>query len=274
MTNHQDTLPPKPCRIVCMAPSNTEILYALGAEDRIAGVTRFCDYPSAARRKPRVGGFSIVDIEKIIACQPDLVLASTFLQKDLVAELINRDLAVLTLNPVSLEGILDDIWLVGNLVGRAEKAQEIIADIRAGFEDIAKTAATFRRTPKVYCEEWGDRPILAGDWVPEMIDLAGGVNAFADWNLRVHSVGRMPTDAEVIERNPDIILLSWCGFKDRSRTSDIAKRPGWDKTEAVKNGHVYAVDDRFVMRPGPRIVEGAKRIQQIIAAWQSFPPVR
>jgi iron complex transport system substrate-binding protein len=143
--------------------------------------------------------------------------------------------------------------------------------VRAELEAAAEAGRALRRRPRVYLEEWGpSEPLsLAGDWAAEMITLAGGVNVFADRPLRVPSPGRVVTPAEILARAPDLFIAAWCGMGERVDVARIARRPGFAESPLVREGRVKIVDDQYVMRPGPRIAEGVRRLHTLFAAWEA-----
>jgi iron complex transport system substrate-binding protein len=263
-----------PQRIVCIAPSNTEILYALGAEDRIVGVSRYCDYPEAARGKPRCGGFLDPRIDDILALAPDLVLAQSFLQEDAVKALVHAEVRVVAFGATSLREVLEEMLLLGRLVDRAREAEALVegmrdqlADLAARGRDLARAAGG--RRPRVHLEEWGPSEpyFLAGDWAAEMLELAGADNAFVHRPLRCPSPQRKVTAEEIAAADPDLIVAAWCGCNEKVDLERIARRPALAESRAVRDGWLRFVDDRFVMRPGPRLVEGVRRLQGLVVEW-------
>ena len=231
-----------PRRIVCLSEETVETLYLLGAEDRIAGVTGYAVRPPRVRReKPRVGAFATADLPGILALEPDLVLLFSDVQADLAAALMRAGVAVHGFNQRSVGGILDMIRTLGALVGGGDRAETLIAELRAGLVPAPPG-------PRVYFEEWDD-PMIAGiGWVSELIGIAGGVDVFAD---RAHpkAEGRVVTAEEVIAAAPDVILASWCGRKVRPEI--IARRPGWDAIPAVRNGRIHEIKSPLILSPGP-----------------------
>jgi iron complex transport system substrate-binding protein len=265
-----------PRRIVCVAPSNTEILYALGAEELIVGVSRYCDYPEAARGKPRCGGFLDPHIDDILALAPDLVLAQSFLQEDAVKALVHAEVRVVAFGATSLREVLEDMLLVGRLVDRARQAEALVermrdelADLAARGRELARAGGRPGRRPRVHLEEWGPSEpyFLAGDWAAEMLELAGADNAFAHRPLRCPSPERKVSAEEIAAADPDLIVAAWCGCNDKVDLARIARRPALQESRAVREGWLRFVDDRFVMRPGPRLVEGVRRLQELVLEW-------
>ena len=262
-----------PRRIVCVAPSNTEILYALGAQDRIVGVSRFCDYPAQAKHKPRCGGFLDPSIKSILALKPDLVLAQSFLQEDAVKAFAHHEVRVICFSCTSLSELLEDILLLGRLVEKEPAANKLVARMhrdlaRLGERGLA-LAARAGRKPRVHLEEWGPKEpyYLAGDWAAEMLMLAGGENAFSDRNLRCPSPQRTCTAGDIASRDPDIIMTAWCGCSEKVDLDRVRKRPLLSSSRVVEEDWIRVIDDRYVMRPSPRIVEGVRRMQAVIEEW-------
>lgn len=260
-----------PERIVALAPSITETLFALGEQHRLVGVTRHCDYPAEASRIPRIGGFQRVGVADVLALEPDLVIGSSFLHKDHMRALVEAEVRVLCQNPTSLVDVLDDFVLLGRLVGREKEGRAIAEAMRTEFMDVAAAARAIERRPRVYAEEWGpSEPFyMVGDWAAEMLTLAGGDNVFADRPLRVPSPGRVVTAEEIAARNPDVFVAAWCGMGEKVSLERIARRPGFAELPVVRNRWVRVVDDVFLMRPGPRLAEGARRLHALFAEWSA-----
>jgi len=262
-----------PQRIVCIAPSNTEILYALGAHDRIVGVSRYCDWPPEAASMPRVGGFQDPTIDRILDLKPDLVLAQSFLQQNAVKALADNEVRVLCFSCTSIAELLADILLLGRLVEKESAAEPLVATMQADLDALASRgralAEKVGRRPRVHLEEWGPSEpyYVAGDWAAEMLTLAGADNAFDDRKLRCRSRDRVVTEAEIAAHDPDIIITAWCGCDEKVDLERVARRPALGDTRVVRDQWLRMVDDRFVMRPGPRVVEGVRRLQTIVEEW-------
>jgi len=260
-------------RIVCIAPSNTEILHALGAGDRIVGVSSYCDFPAQPSEMPRCGGFFNPNIERILSLRPDLVLAQSFLQEDAVKALVHAEIRVMAFAATSVREILEDILLLGRMVDKEPQARTIVQQMSDELKKVQQRAcelsAKVGRRPRVHMEEWGpgEPYYLAGDWAAELLSLAGGENCFSDRPLRCPSPQREITGADIALRDPDLIITAWCGCNDQVDLSRVARRPALQDSRVVREGWLRSVDDRFLMRPGPRITEGARRIQAHIEEW-------
>jgi iron complex transport system substrate-binding protein len=254
-----------PSRIVCLTEETTEVLYLLGEQDRIVGVSGYTCRPPEARQKPRVSAFINARFDKIEALEPDLVLAFSDLQADIARELIRRGYPVYTFNQRSVAGILQMIRIVGALVGRGEDGDALARTLAAGLEEIRTRAAGLPRRPRLFFEEW-DEPLISGiRWVEELVEIAGADPIFPE--LRHASLGtdRIVDPAAVIERNPDIIVASWCGKAVKKRT--IVERPGWDRIAAVRDGEIHEIKSTYILQPGPAaLTDGIRQLHDIIAS--------
>ena len=258
-------MPAYPSRIVCLTEETTETLYLLGEGDRIVGVSGYTARPPEARKKPKVSAFINARFDKIEALKPDLVLAFSDLQADIARELIKRGYPVYTFNQRSVAEILQMIRIVGALVGRADEGDRLASQLEAGLEAIRAQAAQWPRRPRVFFEEW-DTPLISGiRWVEELVEIAGGDPIFPE--LRDKSLGkdRIVDPALVIERNPDVIVASWCGKAMRKRT--IVERPGWDAIAAVRDDRIFEIKSTYILQPGPAsLTEGVTRLHAILKA--------
>jgi iron complex transport system substrate-binding protein len=258
-------VPAYPSRIVCLTEETTETLYLLGEGDRVVGVSGYTARPPEARKKPKVSAFINARFEKIEALKPDLVLAFSDLQADIARELIKRGYPVYTFNQRSVAEILQMIRIVGALVGRGEAGDRLASQMELGLDEIKTRAAAFTRRPRVFFEEW-DEPLISGiRWVEELVEIAGGEPIFPE--LRDKSLGkdRIIDPAQVIERNPDVIVASWCGKAMRKRT--IVERPGWDAIAAVRDDRIFEIKSTYILQPGPAsLTEGVTRLHAILKA--------
>ena len=254
-----------PQRIVCLTEETVETLYRLGEQDRIVGISGYCVRPPEARRdKPRVSAFTSADIPKILGLRPDLVLAFSDLQADIVAALIREGIAVHAFNQRSIAEIFDMIRMLGALVGAADRAGGLAAELEAGLAAARRRAAMLPRRPLVYFEEW-DEPMISGiAWVSELIEAAGGTDIFADRAGGKSARERIVTTEEIIARQPDIIIGSWCGKKFRAEK--VAARPGFERISAVRNGALHEIKSPIILQPGPAaLTEGLTALQTIVA---------
>ena len=254
-----------PSRIVCLTEESTETLYLLGEERRIVGISGYTVRPPRARKeKPRVSAFLSAKNEKILELKPDLVIGFSDLQADIARDLTKAGLNVLIFNQRSVQEILDMILALASLVGAAEKGVQLIQQLEAGLAEIRAAAGSFPRKPKVYFEEW-DEPMISGiRWVSELVEIAGGEDVFSAQSHSQGASGRIiPTADLVLEKNPEVILGSWCGKKFRPER--VAARPGWQEITAVKNGELHEIKSADILQPGPAaLTDGVRQIYEIL----------
>lgn len=252
-----------PERIVCLTEETTETLYLLGEQHRIVGISGYTVRPPQARKeKPRVSAFISADIPKILALKPDLVLAFSDLQADIVAGLIREGVAVHGFNQRSVSEILDMIRTLGALVGAGDRANDLVGKFAANLEQMRKNAS--RHRPKVYFEEW-DNPMISGiQWVSELIAIAGGDDIFPELASQKSAKDRIVSAPDVIARAPDIIIGSWCGKKFSA--PKLAARPGFDAIPAVRNGRIHEIKSPLILQPGPAaLTDGVAALRALIA---------
>ncbi|MEG9527902.1 MAG: cobalamin-binding protein [Hyphomicrobiales bacterium] len=249
-----------PERIVCLTEETVETLYLLGEEERIVGVSGYAVRPPRVRKeKPRVSAFTSADIPKILALAPDLVLAFSDLQADIVADLARAGVAVHLFNQRDVAGCLAMIRTLGALVGVAERAEILAAGFEARLAEAA-AAARQRRPVRVYFEEW-DAPMISGiGWVSDLIGLAGGRDVFPDLSRQAAAKDRIVTSEQVIAAAPEVILASWCG--KRVNIERIRSRPGWATIPAVRDGRIHEIKAPLILQPGPAaLTDGFDAIQ-------------
>ena len=258
-----------PERIVCLTEETTETLYLLGEERRIVGISGYTVRPPRARReKPRVCAFLSAKTEKILELKPDLVLGFSDLQADIARDLAKAGLNIMLFNQRSVDEILSMILTLSSLVGAPEKGKRLVADLEANLASVRRAAGAFPKRPKVYFEEW-DEPMISGiRWVSELVEIAGGEDVFSELSFSQSASGRIIAEpAAVVEKNPDVIIGSWCGKK--FRPEKVAARPGWDAIPAVKQNRLYEIKSAEILQPGPAaLTDGVRRIHDILK--QSF----
>jgi iron complex transport system substrate-binding protein len=254
---------PYPSRIVCLTEETTETLYLLGEGERVVGVSAYTVRPPEARSKTRVSAFIHAHYDRIEALRPDLILGFSDLQAGIASDLIHRGYPVMVFNQRSVAEILQMIRVVGALVGSAARAEALADRLEMDLEFYTNAAAALPKRPRVFFEEWND-PLISGiRWVEELIELAGGDPIFPELRNAALGKQRIVDPDEVVRREPDIIIASWCGKPVRKDT--ITARPGWDSTPAVRNGHVYEVKSSIILQPGPAaLTDGIRALQQII----------
>ena len=259
---------PAPQRIICLTEETTEWLYLLGQSHRIAGISGYTVRPKIARaEKPKVSAFTSAKIDKILALKPDCVFGFSDLQADIAAELIKHGVQVTVFNQRSVDEIYSMLYQVAAMVGEAEQGLHRIQQMQAHLQTIQQTAQGFARRPRVYFEEWDEPPISAIRWVSELISIAGGDDCFPE--LAVQSLGKnriIADPMEVVRRQPDIIIGSWCGKK--FRPSLVAARAGWASVPAVANQQLFEIKSADILQPGPAaLTDGVDQLHRIISDW-------
>ncbi len=257
-----------PQRIVCLTEEPTEVLYALGEEARIVGISGFTVRPPRARKeKPKVSAFTSAKIDEILKLRPDFVVGFSDIQADIARELIKAGVEVWISNHRSVAGIIDYIRRLGALVGASTRAETYACRAETHLADVANAAAALPRRPRVYFEEW-DEPLISGiQWVAELIRIAGGDDVFPERAEKSLARDRILADpSEVVRRAPDIILGSWCGKK--FRPDRVSARAGWDAIPAVRDGELHEIKSPIILQPGPAaLFDGVDAIHCVIAGW-------
>jgi iron complex transport system substrate-binding protein len=257
-----------PQRIVCLTEEPTEVLYALGQEARIVGISGFTVRPPRARReKPRVSAFISAKVDRILDLKPDFVVGFSDIQADIAQALIKQGIEVWISNHRSVEGILGYVRRLGALVGANERAESYALKLEAHLEQVRGAASQLARRPRVYFEEW-DEPLITGiRWVSELVGIAGGDDVFPERALCALGKDRILEDAgEVVRRAPDIILGSWCG--KRFRPNRVAARAGWEAVPAVRDGQLHEIKSPIILQPGPAaLTDGLDAIHRVVMQW-------
>ncbi len=257
-------IPKGPERIVCLTEEPTEILYRLGEGDRVVGISAYTVRPpEAPRDKPVVSAFIGGSVEKISALEPDLVIGFSDIQADLARDLIAANLPVLIFNQRSLQEILEVIVDVGSLVGARRRAEKLVAGYIEGIEAAQARAAMRRHRPVVYFEEW-DEPMISGiQWVSEIIEIAGGRDAFRDQARGKLAKERILTPEDVAAAAPELILVSWCG----KAFEPDALRERLRGVPAVETDRVFEIEAEIILQPGPAcLTDGLAAVEEHVAA--------
>ncbi len=253
-----------PQRIVSLAPSNTEVLFALGLEDRVVGVTEYCNYPDAASEKEVIGGYSTVDLEKVVSLSPDLILATSMHQDETLPALENRGLKVFVLDPITIDEVLEAIGLVGEVTGKVEEADALVGDMEermAAVTDKTEGLSSEER-PRVFFVTWHDPLMTPGSGTrhDEMIEMAGGVNiahelsGYADISLEA-----------VIEANPEVMIAGvGMGSGEALTAQFMENEPNLEITAARRSGRLYEMNVDLAGRPGPRIATAVEEFARFI----------
>jgi iron complex transport system substrate-binding protein len=254
-----------PERIVCLTEETTETLYLLGEERRIVGISGYTVRPPRARHeKPRVSAFLSARIDRILELKPDLVLGFSDLQADIARDLARAGMNIMIFNQRSVAEILSMILTLAAMVGAAEKGQALVKSLESGLEDIREAASRLPGRPRVYFEEW-DEPMISGiRWVSELVEIAGGEDIFSELSRSHAASGRVVSDPSlVMQRQPDVMLASWCGKKFRPER--VAARPGWQDVPAVRDGQLFEIKSAEILQPGPAaLTDGVRRMHAIL----------
>ena len=254
-----------PQRIVSLAPSNTEILFALGLDDRIAGVTDFCDYPEKARLKPRVAGYMTPDLEKLVTINPDLVLAESIHEKTVLPALERVGLTVIMLSSDTVDEIISNITLVGQVTGRSAAASRLTQQLSGRINAVtAKTARlTAAERPRVMYVIWYDPVWTMGGktYIDDLITKAGGANIFsADFEK-----SRIVSPESIVNKNPQVVIVTGMATSADSIAGNLKQQNWMQSTDAIKNNRVYKVSDaNLIERPGPRVVDGLEEVAKLL----------
>lgn len=238
-------------RLVSLAPSATEIVFALGAGPQLVGVTNQCDYPDSVRSRSRVGDFAAPDIERVVALKPSLVFLVLPLHQRVAERLGEMGIPYHSSNPTTLEEVLIDIERIGRLVGRTRSGVDLVAAIRRRLDNLPSDIDT----PSVYVEISSVPLMTVGgsSFVSDLIRCAGGRNIFADIGRAYPSVD----PEQVVVKAPDVIILLHRG----TVAAEVRQRTGWGGIPAVRNREVYDdIDENLLLRPGPRVVDGVERL--------------
>jgi iron complex transport system substrate-binding protein len=259
------TLPSKPTRIVSLAPSNTEILFAIGAGDQVIGVTSFCNYPPEAETRDQIGGFSArtISVEKIVALKPDLVFAAGSIHQPIIEALNDLDIPVVSLTGESVEQCYSDIELSGRLTGNVDGATAVVTDMKTRIQAVQTKLMHVPAADRlrVFWQVWDEPLMTAGPktFVGEMIDLAGGVHIFAELEEKYPQVSA----EEVLKRNPAVILGP-DSHGDKLTPEIVGQRAGWSQMDAVRNERIHLIQGDMASRNGPRIADAVEAMAQAL----------
>lgn len=255
------TISAQPERIVSLAPSNTEILFAVGAGDQIVGVTEYCNYPPEAQEREKIGGFSAktISVEKIVSLEPDVVFSAGAIQQPVIEALGQAGIPVFAFDPEGVEGVYENIKLAGRLTGHADEAANVVSEMkeRIGAVTEKTQAIPEDERPTVFYEVWHEPLMTAGPttFIGRLIELAGGKNIFADVIEEYPQVSA----ETIVQQNPDVILGP-DSHGEQLTPEKIEARPGWADIAAVQAGRIYLIDGDIVSRPGPRLADALETI--------------
>jgi len=261
-------IPRGPRRIVCLTEETTEWLYLLGEQERIVGISGYTVRPRRAREeKPRVSAFLSAKIDRILELRPDCVFGFSDLQADIASELVKRGVQVTIFNQRSVEEIFSMLYQVAALVGRGDDGLALLERMRERLLQIEEAARALPRRPRVFFEEWDEPHISAIRWVSELVGIAGGDDVFPELALQSLGKDRIVADgAEVVRRQPDIVIGSWCGKK--FRPEKVAARAGWQDVPAVREGQLFEIKSADILQPGPAaLTDGVEQLHRIVMEW-------
>jgi iron complex transport system substrate-binding protein len=257
-------VPPRPRRVACLTEETAEVLFRLGGGDLVVGVSKYAERPPEVASKPRLCAFVKADFAAIEAVRPDLVLCFSDLQAEIAAECARRGLPVVVFNQRSVAEILGVVLALGALVGLEERARALAEALAGHLRAVAERGRALPRRPRVHVEEWDDPLITGIRWVAELVEVAGGAYLFPEQSLAPAARDRVVDPAEVVRRDPEVVLASWCG--KRVRLDAIRARPGWAGTSAVRAGRVHEVDPIVLLQPGPAaLTDGVDAVHALVA---------
>lgn len=249
-----------PQRVVSLAPSNTETIYALGRGALVVGVTEYCDYPAEAKEKPKIGGFTKIDLEKVVGLSPDLVLATSIHAKSIVPELESRGLTVFVIEPKNVDEVVGKLVTFGKLLGATDEANKLSAQLKSRMNNITSKVATAKTKPRVFYEI--DKTLFTpgpGSFIDDLLTKAGAANIASD----AKSAYAQLSPEVIIARDPEVILLGDMLFGETP--AKVKERPGWGNITAVKTNRIIPVpDENLVARPGPRIIDGLEMVARAL----------
>lgn len=255
----------RPQRIVTLAPSATEMIFAVGAGDRLVGRDDFSDYPPEAKNIPSIGGtYPSINTEAVVAMRPDLILAPGVISPEQVKALEDLGLVVFhQRTPKDIEEIFEQIRTVGRLTGNTEQAEKVVADLQARLAAIEEKARQAATRPKVFYELDATEPSKPwtagpGSFIDRLITRAGGQNIGASLSSEWAQISL----EELIRQDPDLIILGTANYGETPEK--VKQRPGWGRLRAVREGRIYPIDADLISRPGPRIVDGLEALARII----------
>lgn len=245
--------------IIALSPAATEILYAIGAENQIAAVSEYSDYPQAAKEKPVVGGFdgNTLSMEKILSFEPELVYLTQGMHDFLIQPLKDNNIPYYISNATSVQAVYDEINDIGKLTGHEKEAEKLISEMKNTIPQLQSSGSS---KPLVYYEVWNDPYMSVGNtsFIHEIIFYAGGMNLFDDLSEGYPVI----SEETIIARQPDVILIpasSWIS------ADSVKTRTGWESIPAVQNNRVYVIDDNIYSRPGPRIADAIAELNGLLS---------
>lgn len=253
-----------PNRIVCLSDEVTELIYLLGEQHRIVGVSGFSTRPPEVRQKPRVSTFRDANFNAIAELKPDLIITYSDVQAQITREASLRGFTVLNCNQRSIAEIFETIAMISSILGRQAQGHQLIRSYSQGLERIATSAKAFSFRPRVFFEEWND-PIISGiEWVEELVEIAGGQPVFPELRGCRKAQDRVVSWDTVVERNPDVIFASWCGMK--VNLDEIRSRADADQIAAIRYDQIFEIASSLILQPGPAaLTEGVSQLHALLS---------
>ena len=250
-------------RIVSCSPAHSEIICELGKENLIIGKTTFCDFPKdILKEKPIIGSWTKLNYELIEKLKPDLIITNNIVQEKITLKLKEAGFNVYHSDPLTLDGIFADIKEIGEITGAKNEALKLIEKMKTQLNEIKEKNKGRSHKPRVYVEEWHDPPTISGNWIPELVEIAGG-----EYKLIEKGKRSIPISIDkLFEYNPEKIVISWCGFGEKVDLLQVLTRSGWDSIQAIKNKEIAVMDNSFLNRPGPRIIMGTRKLEELISS--------
>jgi iron complex transport system substrate-binding protein len=253
-----------PNRVVCLSDEVTELIYLLGEQHRIVGVSGFSTRPPEVRLKPRVSTFRDANFEAIAELKPDLIVTYSDVQAEITRDASLRGFTVLNCNQRSIAEIFETIAMISRILGKQAQGDELIRSYTSDLERIAASAATLPFRPRVFFEEWND-PIISGiEWVEELVEIAGGQPIFPELRPCRKAQDRVVAWDVVVEHNPDVIFASWCGMK--VNFDEIRSRPHANEITAIRQDQIFEIPSSLILQPGPAaLTEGVAQLHALLA---------
>ncbi len=251
-----------PERIICLTQETTEVIYLLGEEEKIIGVSGYALNKKKGIDKPKVSNFKDADFNKILTLKPDLVLAFSDVQSKIVKKIIELGIDVICFNHRDINGIFNMIKFLGKILIREKESKRLIIKLEKKI-NLCRTKYKNKKKINVYFEEWFNPKITCIKWVSELIEIAGGNDVFKHMASNDKAINRIVSDKDIIEKKPDIIIGSWCGKKFQA--NKIKNRIGWGQIPAIRKNKIFEIDSSLILSPGPTVIsEGLQEIVKII----------
>lgn len=258
-------MPHFPQRVVCMTEESVELMYLLGLEERLVGVSTYAVRPAQVKEKPVISAFTHANLKKILGLKPDLILGFSDIQQDIAKELIGLGQNVFITNQRSLDEILSTLLQLSALLGQPERGAKLVAGYEARLLEFKNWSQQLSSKPRVYIEEW-DEPLITGiEWFSELVEYCGGIPLFKERSQGSLARERFVQHEEIIQANPDVILACWCGKKVDKES--IRQRPGYQEITAVQHNRIIELRPEVYLQPGPALFEaGLDELKEILHA--------